>query len=130
MLLRMIQHFSTSSAPSSTTTTSIHSCPFFAKSDLDYVYEVPSCIILICNIFFLIWIILVGGPLRFAKLNSFINCNFNLYSIFVFSDHPPTISRLDTSELLQDHFRTTYTYLPIYLPAYPPTHLPTYLPPY
>merc|ERR1719320_2403038 len=59
MLLRMVQHFSTSSATSSTTTTSIHSCPFFAKSDLDYVYEVPSCIILICNIFFLIWIILV-----------------------------------------------------------------------
>ena len=36
------------------------SCPFFEKTELDYVYEVPSCIILICNTFFLIWIIMVS----------------------------------------------------------------------
>ena len=36
------------------------SCPFFEKTELDYVYEVPSCFILICNTFFLIWIIMVS----------------------------------------------------------------------
>ena len=35
------------------------SCPFFEKTELDYVYEVPSCINLVVNTFFLIWIIMV-----------------------------------------------------------------------
>jgi hypothetical protein len=45
------------------------SCPFFEKTELDYVYEVPSCIILICNTFFLIWIIMVSHIWKYIKAN-------------------------------------------------------------
>ena len=45
------------------------SCPFFEKSEIDYVYEVPSCIILICNTFFLIWIIMVSLICQYNQAN-------------------------------------------------------------
>ena len=49
------------------------SCPFFDKTELDYVYEVPSCIILICNSFFLIWIIMVSLICMYIHANLTIN---------------------------------------------------------
>ena len=45
------------------------SCPFFDKTELDYVYEVPSCIILMCNTFFLIWIIMVSPFCQYIQAN-------------------------------------------------------------
>ena len=53
VVLRLLHHHNTTSP------TTIHVCPFFAKTDLDYVYEVPSCLILLANTFFLIWIVVV-----------------------------------------------------------------------
>ena len=53
-VLRLVYH------TNKTSSISMRSCPFFEKTDLDYVYEVPSCIILVCNTFFLLWIIVVS----------------------------------------------------------------------
>ena len=55
-------------------------CPFFDKTVIDYIYEIPACIILICNLFFLFWIIMV--------------CHLGKYDLFEKSIIKVVISKL------------------------------------
>ena len=64
VVLRLIYHKNNISS------ISMKSCPFFDKTHLDYIYEVPSCIILALNTFFLTWITMVWTERIHQNYNS------------------------------------------------------------
>ena len=61
VILRLSLSDEKSALPSST-------CPFFEKSNLDSVHEIPSFLILVFNTFFLVWIMAVRA---FVKQESY-----------------------------------------------------------